>query len=210
VLRVKATGLEAAADFFAFGDAAFRGGSRVALADVNHDGAADLIVGAGLGGGPRVAVYDGKTLLYGSDPAKLVPDFFALDPGLRSGVFVTAADLDGDGYADILYSTGDTGGPRVRVVGGAVLTANPGQDAYYLPAMADFFALDPADRSGLRIAARDLNGDGQAELVVGSGSDTNGVVRVISLADMRSATGPTSPLLSPFGTTKTVDGFYVG
>ena len=205
-----AGGLRPVADFLAFGDPAFRGGSRVAMGDVNRDGAADLIVGAGVGGGPRVAVYDGASLASGS-PARLVPDFFALDPSLRSGVFVTAADLDGDGFADVIYSTGNTGGPRVRVVSGAVLTSHPGQDAYYLPALADFFALDPADRSGLRIAARDLDGDGKAELVAANGSPSNPQARVITLADMTSSTGPTSPVFTPFaGLVLTPDGVYVG
>jgi hypothetical protein len=201
--------LSAVTDFFAFGDPAFRGGSRVAMGDVNRDGVADLIVGAGLGGGPRVAVYDGNTLLKGS-PTSLVPDFFALDPSLRSGVFVSSADFDGDGFADVLYSTGDTGGPRVRAVSGAVLSANPGKDAYYLPALADFFALDPADRSGLRLAAHDLDGDGKAELVVASGSKANAQVRVLSLADMQNPAGPQSKLQNPLGTPTTVDGPYVG
>jgi hypothetical protein len=200
--------LNPVADFLAFGDPDFRGGSRVAMGDVNHDGAADLIVGAGIGGGPRVSVYNGATLFSGS-PAALVPDFFALDPSLRSGVFVTSADLDGDGYADVIYSTGDTGGPRVRVVGGAVLTGSPGQDAYYLPAVADFFALDPADRSGLRIAAHDLDGDGKAELVVANGNKVTPQVRVVTLADMRSPTGPSTPYLNPVPG-PTADGVYVG
>jgi hypothetical protein len=95
-------------------------------------------------------------------------------------------------------------------VGGAVLTANPGQDAYFLPALADFFALDPADRSGLRIAARDLDGDDRAELVVASGSTTAPQVRVVTLADMVSPTGPASPIQNPFGDAITVDGIYVG
>jgi hypothetical protein len=209
VFRVARGGLVPIADFFAFGDEEFRGGSRVALGDVNGDGAADLLVGAGIGGGPRVAVYDGRSLLTGS-PRSLVPDFFALDPALRSGVFVTAADLDGDEFADVIYSTGATGGPRVRVVSGAVLAASPGQDAYVLPALADFFALDPADRSGLRIAARDLDADGRAELVVASGSSTNPQVRVVMLADMVSSTGPGSPIQDPFGGMISADGIYVG
>ncbi|MBY0514638.1 MAG: FG-GAP-like repeat-containing protein, partial [Gemmataceae bacterium] len=157
------------ANFLAFDDPDFRGGSRVAMGDVNHDGADDLIVGAGIGGGPRVAVYDGRSVP-GGRPTHLTPDFFALDPNLRSGVFVTSADLDADGYADVLYSTGITGGPRVRVVGGKVLTDNPGRNAFDLPALADFFALDAGDRSGLRVAARDLNGDGAAEVVAASGA----------------------------------------
>jgi hypothetical protein len=209
VFRVAGGTLMPLADFFAFGDPGFRGGSRIALGDVNHDGAADLIVGAGLGGGPRVAVYNGTSLPTGV-PVSLVPDFFALDPALRSGVFVTAADVDGDGFADVAYSTGTTGGPRVRVVGGAVLTANPGQDAYFLPAVADFFALDPADRSGLRVAGRDLNGDGKAELVVASGSANDQQVRVVTLADMTSPSGPSAPIQFPFGGSAATDGIYVG
>jgi hypothetical protein len=151
-------------------------------------------------------VYDGNGLLNGR-PTRLFNDFFALDPNLRSGVFVTAADLDGDGHSDVIYSTGTTGGPRVRIVGGAVLTANPGQNAFYLPAMADFFVMDVNDRNGIRLTARDLDADGKAELIVGSGSRTQDLVRVIPLEQLGN---PTSPLLHPFGDPNTVDGVYVG
>ena len=210
VFEVGSGALAPVANFFAFGDAAFRGGSRVAMGDVNRDGSADLIVGAGLGGGPRVAVYDGAALAAGS-LVKLVPDFFALDPSLRSGVFVTSADLDGDGFSDVIYSTGNTGGPRVRVVGGATLTTNPGQDAYALPALADFYALDPADRTGLRITARDLDGDGKAELVVANGSTTRPQVRVVSLSDLPSPEELSSGVFNPFpGDPLTADGVFVG
>lgn len=201
--------LTAVADFIALDDPSFRGGSRVAVGDVNRDGSADLVVGAGIGGGPRVAVYGGLSVLAGA-PSRLMPDFFALDPGLRSGVFVTAADLNGDGYADLAYGTGDTGGPRIRVVSGQVLTANPGQNAADLPAVADFFVLDPDDRNGLRVGARDLNGDGAAELVVGSGRKGVARVRVLSLADFTLPGGPTTPTSDPFGGIGTIDGVYVG
>lgn len=50
VLKV-ATRLSVAADFIALDDPDFRGGSRVAVGDVNRDGFADLVVGAGIGGG---------------------------------------------------------------------------------------------------------------------------------------------------------------
>lgn len=116
-----------------------------------------------------MAIYEGRSVMAAA-PARLVPDFFALDPALRSGVFVTAADLDGDGYADVIYGTGNTGGPRLRILSGQVLMANPGIPPDTLPAVADFFALNADDRNGLRVAARDLDGDGRAELVVGSGA----------------------------------------
>src|SRR5262249_59501168 len=100
------------------------------------------------------------------------------------------AGRDGDGYSDVRYSTGNTGGPRVRVVSGQVLSANPGRDAYTLPAMADFFALNPDDRSGLRLAARDLDGDGKAELVVGSGAKAAARGPGLTLGDSRNPAGP--------------------
>ncbi|MBN9516990.1 FG-GAP repeat protein [bacterium] len=203
VLRLLRT-FSPVADFIALDDPNFRGGSRVAIGDVDGDGAADLIVGAGVGGGPRVAVYAGGSVLAGS-PAKLVPDFFALDSSLRSGVFITAADLDGDGFAELAYGTGTTGGPRVRVVSGALLVANPGRPADALPAVADFFAFDPNDRSGLRVAGRDLDGDGAAELVVGSGAPGAATARVLTLATLA-----TAPQFNPFPDVSALDGVYVG
>src|SRR5262249_10280741 len=79
-------------DFFGIEDQNFRGGSRVAAGDVNGDGTPDVIVGAGFGGGPRVAIFDGHTITQ-PVPRKLVGDFFAF-PGadsqtLRNGVYVT-------------------------------------------------------------------------------------------------------------------------
>lgn len=206
LFRVAGGGLEPVVDFLAFGDLNFRGGSRVALADLDRDGGADLIVGAGVGGAPRMAIYNGRGLGAGR-ATHLMPDFFALDPGLRSGVYVTAADFDGDGFADIAYSTGNTGGPRVRVVSGAVLVANAGADVAVLPAVADFFALDANDRRGIRIAARDLDGDGKAELIVASGDKENATVRLVPIDQMNV---PTTSLQNPFADPATVDGVYVG
>ena len=206
LLKVIGNTLRSQSDFIAFNTPDFRGGTRVAMADVNKDGAADLIVGAGIGGGPRVSVYDGTTML--GTQSRLMPDFFALDSRLRSGVFVTASDLNGDGYADVIYSTGNTGGPRVRVVSGYLLVTNPGADVATLPAMADFFALDQNDRTGLRIAARDLNGDGMAELIVANGVKDFPSLRVIPLSQMHN--GVNTTLQNPFGDPTTIDGIYIG
>jgi hypothetical protein len=207
MFKVQNNTLRASLDFIAFGLPDFRGGSRVALADINKDGAADLLIGAGVGGGPRLSIYNGTTLLSGN-LTRLVPDFFALDSSLRSGVYITADDVNGDGYADVLYSTGNTGGPRVRVVSGYLLVTNPGADVTALPALADFFALDQNDRSGLRIATRDLDGDGRAELIVASGARDLPSVRVIALDEMYN--GSPGTLQNPFGDPTTIDGIYCG
>jgi hypothetical protein len=53
----------------------------VAVGDVNNDGFADVITGAGPGGGPQVNVYNG---IDGS----LNSAFFAFPVGFTGGVFV--------------------------------------------------------------------------------------------------------------------------
>ena len=95
----------------------------------------------------------------------------------------------------------------MRVVSGAVLVANPGADVAALPALADFFVWDPNDRKGIRIAVRDLDLDGKAELIVGSGDKANAMVRVIPFSQMNT---PSTPLHNPLGNPATIDGVYVG
>ena len=114
------------ADFYGIDDQAFRGGARAGVGDVNGDGVPDLIVSAGRSGGPRVAVFDGRTLRPGQTPQKLVEDFFVFEPSLRDGAYVTAGDLDGDGFAELVAGGGPGGGPRVLALSGADLMAGAG------------------------------------------------------------------------------------
>jgi hypothetical protein len=150
------------ADFFGIDDPAFRGGARAAVGDIDGDGTGDLVVAAGFGGGPRVAAFNGKSLA--GDPAKLFGDFLAFEPALRNGVFVAAGDLDGDGHAELIAGGGPGGGPRVSAFQGSDLLANVQNR------VADFFAGDVTSRSGVRVAVKNLDGDGHADLLTGAGS----------------------------------------
>ncbi|MBN9520701.1 VCBS repeat-containing protein [bacterium] len=115
--------------FFAY-EPAFRGGARVAVGDVTGDGTPDLVIGTGVGGGPRVLVYDGRT-------TELVRSFFAYDSGYRGGVYVDAGDYDQDGYADVLTAPGDGGSAHIRVFSGRL--PGPGGQPVEL---ASFLAFD--------------------------------------------------------------------
>ncbi|MFL5328023.1 MAG: beta strand repeat-containing protein [Gemmataceae bacterium] len=141
-------------EFFAY-DAGFSGGVYVAVGDVNGDGQADIITGAGAGGGPHVRVFDGATRSLMAGP---VGEFFAYDSRFSGGVRVAAGDVNGDGTADIITGAGKGGGPHVEVFSGVDRSL-----------LAGFFAYDPKFTGGIYVTAGDFNGDGNADIVTGAG-----------------------------------------
>ncbi|HEY2785866.1 MAG TPA: FG-GAP-like repeat-containing protein [Fimbriiglobus sp.] len=157
------SGFTQIADFFGIDDPGFRGGARASFGDVNGDGSADLLVAAGFGGGPRLAVFNGAQLKSQGGP-KLFGDFFVFEQSLRNGVFVAAGDLDGDGFADIIAGGGPGGGPRVFALSGHDLLQGTQTQ------VANFFAGDVNSRGGIRVAVKDLDGDAKADLLVGAGT----------------------------------------
>jgi hypothetical protein len=167
------------AAFYPFGTAV-SSGVRVALGDLNKDGAADLIFGTGAGQAPLVAVYDGSSLAAGR-VASLRPTFLAFPSIVTAGVNVAAGDLNGDGYDDLIVSQDAGGTSLVRVWSGATITANPGTPVSSLPTSPEFYANGTTDRSGIQVAARDINGDGRDELVTAAASGAGGWLRVLSV-----------------------------
>ena len=155
------------ADFFGIEDPGFRGGARAGVGDINGDGFAEVVVSAGFGGGPRVSVYDGAALSRGQF-VHPVGDFFVFADALRNGAYIAVGDVDGDGFGDIIAGAGPGGGPRVLVVGGRTLLQQGAATAVNNP-VTNFFAGNTENRGGVRVAAKNLDGDRNAEILTGAG-----------------------------------------
>jgi len=109
-------------DFFAF-ENSLRNGVYVAGGDFNSDGLKDVVVGAGPGGGPRVQVFDGKSLITTPDAPVSLINFFAFTNSSRNGVRVAVKNIDGDGVPDLLLGEGSGNISRVRTFAGGRLDA---------------------------------------------------------------------------------------
>jgi hypothetical protein len=140
-------------EFLAYSDS-FHGGVFVAAADVTGDGRADVVTGAGPGGGPHVKAFDGVALVTNTDTRPTAhQEFFAYAGDFRGGVSVAVGDVDGDGVGDVVTGAGPGGGPHVK--------AFRASDRELL---AGFFAYDATMTRGVYVAAGDTTGDGRAEI----------------------------------------------
>ncbi|HEX4608993.1 MAG TPA: FG-GAP-like repeat-containing protein [Urbifossiella sp.] len=197
------------ASFFGIDDTSFRGGARVAAGDFNRDGTPDLVVGAGFLGGPRLALFDGRTLF--GTPTRLVGDFFGF-PGsdattLRNGAFVAAGDVNGDGYADLILGGGPGGSPRTFILSGQQIASGNVGAAQADPIANFFVAGNTSDVGGVRVAALDADGDNKADVIVG----TSNAARVYLGKNFMSAGEPaTFEDLDPFAGAVLANGVFVG
>jgi hypothetical protein len=100
------------ASFFAF-TPTFAGGVSVAAGDITGDGRAEVVVGAGPGGGPHVRSFIVNPFVNVVQVPGPLGSFFAFDARFRGGVNVAAGDLNGDGRAEVVAAAGPGGGPHV-------------------------------------------------------------------------------------------------
>jgi hypothetical protein len=185
---------------------ASRSGVRVAMGDLNRDGADELIVSAGAGWAPRVRIYDGSALAAG-ETVEMVPGFLAFGWSMWYGVNVAAGDVDGDGHDDLVVSLDAGGHTKVRVWSGASITTTSSTPVNRLPTYQQFFANGLGSRDGIRTVVRDIDGDGRAEVVTSAAGGSASWLRVLSVSD---SGVQALNALWPFGSSAALQGVYVG
>jgi len=150
-----------AVSFLAYGTHKY--GVNVAAGDLDNDGYDEIITGAGPGPvfGPHVRGWNYDD----SAPVTAMPgvSFFAYGTP-RWGVNVSAGDIDGDGYDEIVTGAGPgtVFGPHIRAFdydGAPPVVPNPA---------VSFFAYGTL-RWGVNVACGDIDGDGMDEIITGPG-----------------------------------------
>ncbi|MFA6909228.1 MAG: M23 family metallopeptidase [Patescibacteria group bacterium] len=146
--------------FFAF-DQAFRGGVRLAAADLNNDGLEEIIAGTGPGTATRVRVFDHKT--------NILADISAFPESFRGGIDVAGAAATENTEGIIIVGAGPGGGPHVRLfdISGTL--------------RGQFFAYDPLFRGGVRVDANDIDGDGTSEILTAPAQGGGAHFRLFSM-----------------------------
>jgi hypothetical protein len=160
-------------EFMAY-DPRFLGGVFVAAGDLNGDGFADIVTAPDFNGGPEVKAFSGKD-------GSVLQDFMAYDPRFLGGVRVAVGDIKGTGQADIITAPGAPGGPDIRIfdgISGALVQ--------------EYLAYDLGYLGGVYVAAGDLNGDGKADVITGTGSAPG------QSANVRAFSGVNGALLQNF------------
>jgi len=140
--------------------AGFNGVINVASGDYNGDRVMDLVVGRGPGGPPEVRIYR-TDFAGGTGNPLLMKNFMAFESTMLGGVSVAIGDVNGDGRGDIIVGSGAKPGyqTRVKVFNGK----NTAQTIWS-------FATFPGYTGGVQVGAKDLDGDGKADILVSTNS----------------------------------------
>jgi hypothetical protein len=144
------------AGFMAY-DPSFRGGVFIAAGEVSGDVVPDIITGAGPGGGPHVKAFNGSLAIAGT--VAVLGQFLAYDARFTGGVTVAGIDTDRNGEAFIVTGPASNGAPTVRV-----FSTNG------LRLVSEFYAYDPRFTGGVSVATADVDRDGKADVVTGTGT----------------------------------------
>lgn len=148
--------------------AQFLGGVSVASGEVNGDGAKDIITAPMAGAPPHIVSFNAIT-------GKVLQSYYAYDPRYMGGTSIATADLNNDGFTEIITAA-SASAPHVVVVDSKLAMQFPSEPAKFVK--ASFYAYAQSFAGGVRVATvKDINGDGIEDVITvpGPGAGPNTV-----------------------------------
>lgn len=136
-------------EFFVF-PATWKGGVKVASCDLDNDGKAEIIAGAGENSPPHIRTFTDK----GEQVFTL--GFYAFPKTRKGGVNVACGDVDGDGLRDIITGSGIGSNPEVKVF-----------DRYGVSKDLDITPYASRDQGGVSVAVGNVDGGRASEIITG-------------------------------------------
>jgi hypothetical protein len=150
-------------------------GASLALADINGDGKAELLVGAPFADVRGINDNKGFVALYDGATQNQLHRWIGPEHYDEMGRAVAFADINDDGTKDIILGAGSGNGTDyggfVQVINGA----NFGQQLYKFTDGKSH--VKPEQNFGFAVAAGDVTGDGNDDIVVGAHRGQSGLAR---------------------------------
>jgi hypothetical protein len=144
----------------------FTGNLNFVVGQMDRDTPHEIAVVQASGAVPQVKVFD--------IDAKERFAWYPYSRSFKGGASIALGDWDGDGLREIVVAAGFGGGPHIRSY------KTDGKDW-----RGSFFAYPAAQRAGAFIALGDIEADGKAELLVGSGPGLPPSVRLFDAKQQR-------------------------
>ncbi len=132
----------------------------IATGDINNDGNDEIVIGAAPDTDPYVMIFNSE--------GKLIKKFLAADKKFRGGINVAVANLNDNDQAEIITGPASRGKAEVKIFDGQGRM------------IKQFVVADSRFVGGLNIAAGDLEGRGENNIVVSFASGQEPQVRIFS------------------------------
>jgi hypothetical protein len=155
------------ADFLAGTGTNNLGRPAIALGDLNADGFADLVISSRYTNGSRVYGFDGTSLVPGVSRVSLFTPF-TLTGSFGAGLHMAVGDVNADGFGDLVLGSYSGVTPRVNVYSGLDLTFSDTRVR-----LASFAPAGNSSSTGVKVAVRDIDGDGILDILTSSGEQAS-------------------------------------